>query len=156
VKIEIWHVGKTRQPWMREGQKVLLGKCSRYVKIETVLVHPEKSNNEDHIRNRESERILEKLKSAGRGYTILLDEIGLAQTSREFAHNLSAIFDRGIPVIRFIIGGAYGVNFDVKETVNQALSLSSMTFPHELVRLIFLEQLYRGFTILRGESYHHD
>jgi 23S rRNA (pseudouridine1915-N3)-methyltransferase len=76
-------------------------------------------------------------------------------TSRAFSEYLQRYMNRGIRTLTFITGGAFGFSGAVYDRVNERISLSSMTFPHQLVRLIFLEQLYRAFTILKGESYHH-
>jgi 23S rRNA (pseudouridine1915-N3)-methyltransferase len=86
---------------------------------------------------------------------ILLDERGKQMTSQAFSEYLQRTMNRGVRNLTFITGGAFGFSDAVYDRVKERISLSSMTFPHQLVRLIFLEQLYRALTILKGESYHH-
>ena len=88
-------------------------------------------------------------------YLVLLDEKGKAYSSEKFAEQLQKWMNAGTRNIVFVIGGAYGFSPVVYDRANQKISLSDMTFSHQLVRLIFVEQLYRAFTILRGEPYHH-
>ncbi|MDX1476554.1 MAG: 23S rRNA (pseudouridine(1915)-N(3))-methyltransferase RlmH [Saprospiraceae bacterium] len=155
MHFELWLVGKTRTSWVRDGQGKYLDRLTRYARHAEVIVPAEKSGDPVQIVNRESERLLLRLKKSDSRYTILLDEHGVLTDSP----GLAALIDKARaargPQLRFIIGGAYGVNSAVRAAVDHQLALSRMTFPHELVRVLFLEQLYRAFTILRGESYHH-
>jgi 23S rRNA (pseudouridine1915-N3)-methyltransferase len=86
---------------------------------------------------------------------VLLDERGKGLTSMQFAGQLGAWRDQGVRQVVFLIGGAYGVTDAIRERADLVLSLSAMTFPHQLVRLLFAEQLYRAFAILGGRPYHH-
>ncbi|OFY27506.1 MAG: hypothetical protein A2X09_07480 [Bacteroidetes bacterium GWF2_43_11] len=88
-------------------------------------------------------------------YTVLLDEGGIEFTSVEFSKFLQQRMNQGIRQLNFIVGGAYGFDPEVKQKASFKLALSKMTFPHQLVRLLFMEQLYRAFTILKNEPYHH-
>ena len=154
MKIELWTVGKTRTGWIRQGERDYIDRCKRFGAIETLIIPAEKSGNPQYIKSQESARILERLSKSQPIPTILLDERGNHFGSPELAEHIRTITDRQGNRLRFIIGGAYGVDESVRAEAG-LVALSQMTFPHELVRVIFLEQLYRAFTILRGESYHH-
>jgi len=108
----------------------------------------------DQIRDREGELILKKLKAGDD--VILLDEHGKEFRSVEFAAELEKKISRGGKDLVFVIGGAYGFSSEVYRRADGKLSLSKMTFSHQLVRTIFAEQLYRAFTIMKGEPYHHE
>jgi 23S rRNA (pseudouridine1915-N3)-methyltransferase len=155
MKVELWLVGKTKDSWVSEAMELYLKRCSRYCALSVVMIQESRLTNPDDMRKEETERIAAKLLKSQRGFTILLDERGHQQTSLEFATLLSKQQSSGQSTFRFIIGGAFGVEQSLHKEMDYVLSLSSMTFPHQLVRVIFLEQLYRAFTILRGEGYHH-
>lgn len=155
MKVEIWLTGKTKEPWADQGMEAYLKRCRKYGSVEIVVIPDSRQTQPDAIRRDESARILTQLGKQQRAHNILLDETGRQLSSAEMASHLSQLYTRGHGMIRFIIGGAYGVDESVKGAADEMLSLSSMTFPHQLVRLIFAEQLYRAFTILRGEGYHH-
>jgi len=103
---------------------------------------------------REAELILKQV--TGDQYVVLLDEKGKEMRSTAFAAMLNQRFISGGKTLTFILGGAYGVDDKIKNRADYILSLSPMTFPHQLVRLVFAEQLYRALTILRNEAYHHE
>ena len=112
-----------------------------------------KALNEEQQRIAEGELILKQL---GKGdQVILLDERGKSLSSVEFAKFLQKKMNSGIKQLVFIIGGPYGFSKEVYDRSNDTISLSKMTFSHQMVRVFFAEQLYRAFTIIRGESYHH-
>src|SRR5699024_7595916 len=102
----------------------------------------------------EGKLLLNKLKK--QDYVILLDERGKEFTSSNFAKSLQKLFNTGHQKIVFIIGGAYGFSDEIYQRSNSKLALSKMTFSHQMIRLFFVEQLYRAMTILKGESYHHE
>ena len=97
--------------------------------------------------------ILKKIENGD--FVVLLDENGKEKTSVEFSNFIQQNLNSGIKTLLFIIGGAYGFSDEVYERANQKISLSQMTFPHLMTRLVFVEQLYRSFTILRNDPYHH-
>lgn len=107
----------------------------------------------EQVKQREGELILRALKSADT--LILLDEKGKRFTSTEFSKQVAGWMQNGKDVV-LVIGGAYGFSDEVYQRASQKISLSDMTFSHQIIRVIFLEQLYRAFTILRGEPYHHE
>lgn len=156
--IELVVVGKTVGAWLEMGIDEYLKRLKHYTRL-MVTVIPELKNaknlREDQIRTTEGELILGKIASPG-DYLVLLDENGtLPEGSVCFAEWLQGIMNRGTKRLVFVIGGAYGFSPAVYDRANEKVSLSKMTFSHQMVRLIFTEQLYRAFTILGGEPYHH-
>lgn len=156
MKVEFWLIGKNKDPWVIEATEHYLGRCSRYCNISLDIIAESRHTKPEGIRKDETDRILAKLQKSPKAYTVLLDEKGKEMGSVQFAKLLSGLQASGQSTVRFIIGGAYGVDAGLRTVVNEILSLSKMTFPHQLVRIVFLEQLYRAFTILRGEGYHHE
>jgi 23S rRNA (pseudouridine1915-N3)-methyltransferase len=156
MKVRFIMMGKTESSYIGEGTGEYEKRIRHYVTLETVVMPALKNQaglSIPEIRQRESELLL---KSIGESeYLVLLDETGREYTSVEFSAFLNARFSSGIRSLVFLIGGPYGVSDAVKRRANHVLSLSRMTFSHQMVRLFFLEQLYRGLTILNHESYHH-
>ncbi len=155
MKVEFWLIGKTKDPWVSEASEHYLKRCSRYCTLTTELIPESRYTKPEEMRNDETARVIIKLRKTAKAYTILLDENGKQHTSTQFSELIAKQQTAGISTLRFIVGGAFGVEEALHAEVDYVLSLSAMTFPHQLVRIIFLEQLYRAFTILRGEGYHH-
>lgn len=156
--IELVVVGKTVGAWLESGIREYTDRLGHYVRF-GITVIPElknaKSLREEQIKTTEGDLILEKITAAG-DYLVLLDENGRQPDgSVGFADWLQGIMNRGTRKLVFVIGGAYGFSPAVYDRANDKISLSRMTFSHQMVRLIFTEQLYRAFTILGGEPYHH-
>lgn len=144
--------GKTSEKYIAEGVRIYVERISRYCRFS--LTETESGRGEEmQIREKESGNILKKISE--NDFLVLLDEKGKEFTSVELAQWISHHQNISTKKITFVIGGAYGCNDKVHHRANMKLSLSKFTFPYQLVRLIFLEQLYRVFTILRGEKYHH-
>lgn len=155
--IELIVVGKTAEAWLESGIREYTGRLSHYIRL-TVTVIPELKNAKnlrtEQIKTAEGELILDKV--AGGDLVVLLDENGKQPDgSAAFAAWLQSIMNRGTRKLVFVIGGAYGFSNGVYERADEKISLSRLTFSHQMVRLIFAEQLYRAFTILGGEPYHH-
>lgn len=155
--IELIVVGKTVGAWLESGIREYTGRLEHYVRFNMNVI-PELKNaknlREEQIKTAEGELILNKI-SAG-DHVVLLDENGkLPEGSVAFADWLQGIMNRGTRKLVFVIGGAYGFSAAVYGRADEKISLSRMTFSHQMVRLIFTEQLYRAFTILGGEPYHH-
>lgn len=112
-----------------------------------------KAMNEAEQKEREGRQLLSAMETSD--HVVLLDEKGIQPTSEEFAGQISAYMQRGIKRLVFVIGGPYGFDTKVYARAQAKMSLSRMTFSHQMVRLIFTEQLYRAFTIIKGEPYHH-
>ena len=145
MKIRLIWPGKTKEQFILEGINKYLKLSRAYADISIIEIKEEKGGDVRKTVEKEGERIL-KLQEP---YT-LLDEKGEALTSVAFAQYLEHK-----PSVNFVLGGAYGVSEEVKKTAQKTLSLSKMTFTHEMSRLFFLEQLFRSFTIMHKRGYHH-
>ena len=152
MNITVMCTGKTSEKYLAEGMRIYNERLHHYSKFG--LIEIEAGNgNEGEIRKKESERIFKKITK--RDFLILLDEKGKEYTSVQFAELIRHHQNISTRNIIFLIGGAYGFSEEVYKRANGKMALSKMTYPHQLVRVIFLEQLYRAFTILKGEKYHH-
>lgn len=157
MKITLMVVGRTSTPFLRTGIEEYARRIARYNPFEIVEladVKTSKKLTEEKQKQAEGEMMLARINPAD--YVVLLDEKGREMTSRDFAGYLAKKSLTVAKQIYFIVGGPYGFSPDVYARANEKLSLSKMTFPHEMVRLFFTEQLYRAFTIQRNEPYHHD
>ena len=156
MNIKLIAIGKTDhknlQALIEEYQKRL----SFYIKFELEII-PDIKNvknlSEEQQKEKEGELILAKLSPTD--FLILLDENGKSYTSIGFANELQKKMNAGIKTLVYVIGGPYGFSETVYQKAQQKISLSEMTFSHQMVRLFFIEQVYRGFTILKNEPYHH-
>jgi 23S rRNA (pseudouridine1915-N3)-methyltransferase len=156
MKVRFIMIGKTESNYISEGTGEYEKRIRHYVPLETVVIPALKNTSGlsvPEVKQRESELLLKSV--ADSECLVLLDETGREYTSVEFSAFLNTRFSSGIRSLVFLGGGAYGVSDTVKRRANHVLSLSRMTFSHQMVRLFFLEQLYRGLTILNHESYHH-
>jgi 23S rRNA (pseudouridine1915-N3)-methyltransferase len=162
MKITLVCIGKTDFPFVEEGMGVYESRLKHYCKFSSVYIPALKgvsSLSKEQIKEKEGELILKELgiqkgKPAGKKHLVLLDERGKSFSSVEFASSLEKLEGMDKEVC-FVIGGAYGFSDAVYQAADQMVSLSKMTFSHQIVRLIFIEQLYRAFTIIKGEPYHH-
>lgn len=158
MKIVVISVGKLKEKYLKDGMGEYKKRLSRFCDLELIEVEdeqaPEKlSDNEMlNVKKKEGDRIRKKLKEGT--LLIVLDVKGDKPHSEEFAHILNSFFIGGKSHITFVIGGSLGVDKELLKMANLKLSLSNMTFPHQLARLILLEQIYRGFKIINGETYH--
>ena len=157
MKISLVTVGKTDVKWVREGLDLYVSRLSHYVPFALDEI-PELKNaaslSRSQVKEREGELVLRRIKDADE--VILLDERGREMRSVELAAFLEEKISRGGRDLVFVIGGAYGFSEKVYARADAKLSLSRMTFSHQMVRTIFAEQLYRAFTIIKGEPYHHE
>ena len=156
MKLACWSVGKTHESYIKEGVKLFTDRLQHYFKTEWTLLPVPKSTgmlSEMDLRRKEAEMILDWLEKDD--YLVLLDEKGRSLSSEGLATFLQTRANESTKRIVFLIGGAYGVDEMVKKRANFCWSLSTLVFPHQLVRLILSEQLYRAATILRNEKYHH-
>ncbi len=146
-------VGRSERGLVTDGVDHYLGRLTRTFLVEQVVL-PEAGKGEPAYQQRvESERILAALKPGER--VVVLDERGTHLTSPQFAGRISTWRDQGVRKVVFVIGGAYGMTDEVRQRADLVLALSAMTFPHQLVRVLFAEQLYRAAAILQGSPYHH-
>lgn len=157
MNIVLLTVGKTRTGYVVEGIKDYLRRLKRYVPFELVEL-PDVKNagklSRELQKEAEGNAILGQLSPAD--HLVLLDERGRQFTSVEFADRLQAVMASGRKRLVMVVGGPYGFSRAVYSRANELLSLSKMTFNHEMVRLFITEQIYRAMTILRGEPYHHE
>ncbi len=155
MKLEIWWIGKTFQDFTHKGYLEYIKRIQKFTDIEILEIADIKGqSNPKSIKNLEAEKILSKLKSDV--FLILLDEKGKQFSSVEFADFIQQKDNQAIKKIIFLIGGAYGFDDKIYERANAQLSLSKMTYSHQLIRLIFMEQLYRAYTIIHGFPYHNE
>ncbi|MEY3435546.1 MAG: hypothetical protein RL335_2 [Bacteroidota bacterium] len=156
MKLSLWTIGKVHDSLVRDGILEFTTRINRYFQMEWKIFPVPKHSTPEQLKKAEAELIINALEPED--YLVLLDEKGKSLTSIELADfiqkraNDSGKSNRLI----FLIGGAYGVDQSVFQKAKMVWSLSSLTFPHQLVRLILAEQLYRACTILRNEKYHHN
>lgn len=157
MKVTLLCVGKTDEAFIKMGIEKYEKRLAHYVPF-TLTVIPDIKNTKNlsqrQQKNREGELILKQLNNSDK--IILLDEGGKTLRSAEFAHFLEEHTVNSVQRVVFVIGGPYGFSEQVYQRAHQQLSLSKMTFSHQMIRLFFVEQLYRAFTIIRGEPYHHE
>lgn len=157
MKITFLVLGKTDDKYINEGMAKYLGRLKHYIKFDLIEI-PDlkntKSLREDQQKSKEAELIQKALNPSD--HVILLDEKGSEFTSRQFSEFLNKKMVGGIQNLVFIVGGPYGFDESIYKLAKGKISLSKMTFSHQMVRLFFIEQVYRSFTILKGEPYHHD
>jgi 23S rRNA (pseudouridine1915-N3)-methyltransferase len=156
MKIKLIVIGKTSSGWLQDGIDVYISRLGHYTGFRLEVVPDVKVKGAmlpDVLCSREAESILKHLDE--RDIVVLLDESGHRFTSEAFAGQLEKWQMRGDKQLVFVIGGAFGFGASLVKRSAMKVSLSDMTFSHQMVRLIFLEQLYRAFTIIRGEPYHH-
>ena len=155
LKMRIIVVDRTRSPFLKEGEVFYLDRLRKYVQVDWVEVKPVKISQgrpAPEILAGEGERIVQRL--AQDDYSVCLDRSGNQYDSERFAEWLNSLLNKGEQWVSFIIGGPLGLSKDILHRSREVLSLSQFTLTHEMSRLILLEQLYRAFTILRGEKYH--
>ena len=152
MKIRLIALGKTEEKYIAEGMETYLKRIKQFIPL-TFDALQVKSAAAAAQKKAEAEAVLSKLKPDD--YLILLDEKGKSLTSVEFSTLIQQTQNRSTKQLVFLIGGAYGFEETVYARANYKLSLSNMTFPHQLVRLIFAEQLYRAYSILHNKPYHH-
>jgi 23S rRNA (pseudouridine1915-N3)-methyltransferase len=157
MNIRLILTGKTEEAYLKEGMAKYIARLGHYCKFSLVEI-PELKNvkalSREQIKEKEAELILKNI--APGDCLILLDEHGQMFTSVEWARHLEKKFLYSPRDITFVIGGSYGFGKAVYDRADELISLSKMTFSHQLCRVIFLEQLYRIFTIIKGEPYHHE
>lgn len=157
MKITLLTVGKTDKDWVRQGMDIYVSRLKHYIPFSVVEI-PELKNvsslSKDQIKTREGELILKNIRPTDD--LILLDERGKEYTSVELAKVIQDKISYAGKDMVYVIGGAYGFSDEVYRRADSKISLSRMTFSHQMVRAIFVEQIYRAFTIMRGEPYHHE
>ena len=157
MKTEFWYIGKTSFPYLEEGIKLYEKRLERYLSFESILINDVKNGKKlppDQLKIKEGETILDKLNTSD--FLVLLDENGKQFTSVHFSKFMEQQLQIGSRKLIFLVGGAYGFSDILYQRANLQLSLSKMTFSHQMIRLFFLEQLFRAMSILKGEPYHNE
>ena len=157
MKITLAVIGKTETGFVRQGIDEYVKRLQHYVQFNIQYIGDAKGTrnmSEAQQKIAEGKLLLAALETSN--YVVLLDEHGTERTSVDYSQWLQRRMASGNKRLVFVVGGPYGFSQEVYDRANEKISLSKMTFPHELVRLIFVEQLYRAFTILKHEPYHHD
>lgn len=158
MKITVITVGKIKEKYLKDAIAEYSKRLSRYCKLEILEVADEKTPDgaseivEENIREKEGERILKLIKEDA--YVITLEISGKMLTSEELADRIKTLGIQGKSHLVFVIGGSIGLGREVLRRSDYALSFSKMTFPHQLMRVILLEQIYRSYRIINGEPYH--
>ncbi|GAA0561378.1 23S rRNA (pseudouridine(1915)-N(3))-methyltransferase RlmH [Chitinophaga japonensis] len=156
MKIQLWSIGKENDPYIREGIAVFQKRLQHYVDFELRLIPTLKqaaSLSIPELKKQEARMLLELLQP--QDYLVALDEHGKMMTTLEFAGFLQQRTNAGTRQLILLIGGAFGLDASILQRAQYKLSLSPLTFPHQLVRLIMTEQLYRAYSVLHNEKYHH-
>lgn len=153
MKLKVLWVGKTQEEWVRAGIDEYAGRIRRYCPLEIGEAREEKGAQVEAGREAEGARLLKLLPRNPR--LVLLDERGDQLTSVQLASFLEKERDGGTGDLVFAVGGAYGFSESMRARASRTIALSRMTFTHQMVRIFLLEQLYRGFTIINKEPYHH-
>jgi 23S rRNA (pseudouridine1915-N3)-methyltransferase len=156
MKIVLIQVGGTVDKYLEKGIAGYSSRLKHYTNFETIEIKDVKNAGrlaKDELRKKEAAEILKRIEPSD--FLVLLDEAGKKLTSEKFASFIQAKMNHSTKRLIFLIGGAFGFDEQLYKRANYQLSLSDMTFSHRMIRLLFTEQLYRAFTILRGEPYHH-
>lgn len=156
MKLQFWSIGKNHEAYVKDGISEFTNRITNYYPVQWNLVSSPKnaaSLTESALKKKESELILAQLQKDD--YLVVLDSTGKQIKSDELGQFLQQRANESQKNIIFLIGGAYGIDKTILHRANFIWSLSSLTFPHQLVRLILSEQVYRACTILRNEKYHH-
>ncbi len=156
MKLLFFSVGKAHEAYVKEGVEMFTKRISHYYTAEWQIITPPKNMaalSEVEMKKKEGEAILSMLQKED--YVVVLDERGKQMKSEELASFISQRANESTKKIVFVIGGAYGVSDMVLQRANYKWSLSSLVFPHQLVRLVLAEQIYRACTIIKNEKYHH-
>lgn len=156
MKIELWVVGKTSFKYIDDGVEVYLKRLKNYIPFQILVfadIKNAKNMSAEELKKKEGEQLLSKLNSDD--FLVLMDENGASYSSVDFANYLEKQMIQSRKRMIFVVGGAYGFSKDVYERGNHQISLSKMTFSHQMIRLFFVEQLYRAMTILKNEPYHN-
>ena len=157
MKIVLLAIGKTKEQYLIEGISQYQKRLHHYTQFELLEIPNIKNANnlsDSELLRKEGELIVQQLQPSD--HLVLLDDKGKDFTSSKFAEKLQAWMLSGKKRLVFVVGGAYGFSEQVYQRGNEKLSLSKMTFSHQMVRLFFVEQMYRGYTILNNEPYHHE
>ncbi len=156
MKITLLLVGKTEEQYLNEGVDIYVKRLKHYIPFSMLIIPALKNTKHlsfEQQKSSEAELILKSLQTTD--FVVLLDEKGKQMTSVSFSKFIEKQMNASVSNLVFVVGGPYGVDESIKTRANLKMSLSEMTFSHQMIRLFFTEQLYRAFSIMRGEPYHH-
>lgn len=156
MKIILLTVGKTDTDYLKKGISIYESRLKHYIPFEIRTIPDIKNTKKitfEQQKEKEGELILKNINTSD--YVVLLDEKAIEFSSVEFSKFIQKKMLSGIKNLFFVVGGPYGFSTDVYKRADSKIALSKMTFSHQMVRLIFIEQIYRAFTILKNEPYHH-
>lgn len=157
MKILLILIDKTQETYLETGCNIYIKRLANYVNLDVMTIAVNKATrqrSQEEQKVEEARLILRELKNEDE--VLLLDEGGSSYNSRQFSAFLQQKQNASVKRLVFVVGGPFGFDQSLYQRANHKLSLSKMTFSHQMVRLFFLEQLYRAYTILKGEKYHHD
>lgn len=157
MKIQVWSIGKENDAYINEGIKVFQKRLQHYVDFELKLIPTVKqaaSLSVSELKKQEGKMLLDMLQPSD--YLVALYERGKTMTTLQLADFLQQRANAGARQVIILVGGAFGLDEPVLKRAQLQLSLSALTFPHQLVRLIITEQLYRAYSVLSNEKYHHE
>lgn len=149
--IKVICIGKIKEEYLRDAIKEYQKRLSKYTKLEIIELNDINNENTQIVLNKEKEEIIRYINK--NDYIICLDIDGKEITSVDFSKKIDKIFNINSN-ITFLIGGSYGIHQDIKNLANERISFSKLTFPHQLFRVMLLEQIYRSFKIMNNETYH--
>ncbi len=157
MKTEFWQIGKTSFPYLSEGMKIYEKRLGRYLAFQSLVLPDVKNANKlppEKLKIKEGEVVLNKINPGD--FLVLLDERGKELSSVQFSKFMEQKLASGRKRMVFLVGGAYGFSSAIYQRADYQLSFSKMTFSHQMIRLFFLEQLFRAMSILKGEPYHNE
>ena len=157
MKVTLLLVGKTEEGFIKQGLEIYENRLKHYISFSSIIITDVKNAGKispSDLKIKEGELILKHFTASD--FVVLLDDKGKQFSSVEFSNYIQKQMNSGIKNLCFVVGGAFGFSEQVYNRANMQLSLSKMTLTHQMVRIFFLEQLYRTMTILKGESYHHE
>lgn len=155
MKIKLIAIGKTDEKYLQDGIAKYLDRLKHYISFELVVINDVKIGSKPNTllqKEKEAELFFDKIQP--NDFVVLLDENGKSFTSVAFADYVQKRMNASTDVV-FLIGGPFGFSDKIYQRANDKISLSKMTFSHQMIRLFFVEQVYRAFTIIKGEKYHH-
>lgn len=154
MQVQLWCIGKTSEKYLQQGIDIYTKRLSHYCKFKMEIIKDVKPQKDpEMLKQLEADQVTKNLLPTD--YLMLLDEKGKEYSSEDFAAALGQMQLRSIKRVVFVVAGAYGAHESLIARADQKLSLSQMTFSHQMIRLFFTEQLYRAYTILRNEKYHN-
>ncbi len=156
MRIKLILNGKTEENYLLEGISIYEKRLKHYCSFEQVIIPAVKAANlsAEQMKEKEAELIFKQIETSD--FVVLLDEKGNLLSSTDFAFFLEKQRLNALKTLVFVVGGPFGFAESVYKRANYTVSLSKMTFSHQMIRLFFMEQLYRAFTIIKGEKYHHE